>query len=61
MTKEQLLLKLDKKDLYGEIVKMYKVEGNEAEALYELLVKLDKREVKVLCKIVRVANKVLAD
>lgn len=61
MTKEQLLLKLDKKDLHHEIVKMYKVQGEEAETLYEMLVKLDKREVKMLCKLVRVANKVICD
>lgn len=61
MTKEQLLLKLDKRDLHHEIVKMYKMQGEEAEALHVMLGKLDRREVKILCKLVRVANKVICD
>jgi hypothetical protein len=46
-----------KKELAESIGKMYKVNDLEAKVLQEMFVKMNRQEMRLLCKIVRVANR----
>lgn len=48
-----------RKELYSDIKQMYKLHDPDSEVLDIMLSRMGKREMKLLCKIVRVANRVI--